>query len=484
MHLGNRDSKAARAIAQSAFLLTLISALSAAHAGGLSVPDLGAGSLSQGAATIASPDDPMALYYNPGALAWTSGLRLLVDGRAINHQITFQRLQADGSNPDNLAQVQNTGPYKVSPALVAAYGFDLRGMPVAIALGGYPASGYTGYRFPDPDDLKASLGTCATCNAENARQTPQRYAMISLDTLEYTVALGFSAQVTDWLSVGAAFQDPIVAIRSRQAIAANPFAPGEFLGYDALLDIRATDAFTPAGSFGVSAHLGDLRVGGSFQLPANIKAHGKLSIEVPQVLAAVGATVQGNQTDVEIRLPFIARLGVRWVRPSFEVELAATWDGWNRYKQVIVEPQGVSFQVQGTTVNLPDIHIPKGLQDSQSVRLGGLYRLGSLVPALDFLTLRAGVLGETSAVPEQYTSIDQAHWERIALTAGLSARIDRFELTAGYSHFIQPDRQVRDSVVTQPAPLRPPADATIVGNGDYSASIDLIGVSISARFGE
>src|SRR5205814_2632748 len=133
-----------------------------------------------------------------------------------------------------------------------------------------------------------------------------------------------------------------------------------------------------------------------------------------------------DQTDVELHLPWIARVGARWVQPKWEAELALTWDAWSRYHEVTFEPQGVAFQIgTTTTVKVPNIHLLKGMKDAQSVRLGGVYKPGG---ALEWLTLRAGILGETSAVPEEYTSIDQAHWERLSLGLGASARLGRFEL--------------------------------------------------------
>ena len=118
--------------------LALLLAPLAASAAGLGVPDLGAASLGQGAATIAAPDDLTALVYNPAALAGHPGLRLLLDGRGLQHSVRFQRLQADGSNPDNFVSVSNGGPLRLSPALAAAYGVTLFGMPAAFAAGGYP----------------------------------------------------------------------------------------------------------------------------------------------------------------------------------------------------------------------------------------------------------------------------------------------------------------------------------------------------------
>ena len=49
--------------------------------------------------------------------------------------------------------------------------------------------------------LRGELGTCATCNTENARRTPQRYSLISSGSSSYTLALAVAAKVTDWLAL-------------------------------------------------------------------------------------------------------------------------------------------------------------------------------------------------------------------------------------------------------------------------------------------
>ena len=464
-----------------ATLAAVLGAPAAARAAGLGVPDLGAASLGQGAATVAAPDDLSALYYNPAALAGRPGLRLLVDGRAVQHSVTFQRLQADGSNPDNFARVDNAGGPRLSPLVAVAWGFSLAGLPVAVAAGGYPASGYSGYSFPDPAGLRAELGTCPTCNTENARRSPQRYSLISNSSSSFTLAIGAAVQLTDWLRVGFALQDAMVSIKTRQSIGANPFAAGEFAGYDALLAVDAKSSFTPTGALGASATLGDFRFGASLQLPYDVKAHGTLGVDVPQVLATVGAKVTGDQTDVALHLPWIARVGARWVRPAFEVELALTWDAWSRYHEVTFSPQGVAFEIPNRpNVVVPDIHLIKGMKDAQSLRLGGTLRPSELIaPALSWLTLRAGAVLETSAVPDERLAVDQAHWERLGLSLGATARLAGFDLTAGFMHFVMPGKQIRSSAVVQPAPLRTADQATVVGNGDYAASVDLVGVSLS-----
>jgi long-subunit fatty acid transport protein len=79
-------------------LLPLLFAATRAGAAGIGIPDLGAGGLGQAGATVARPGDLTALYYNPGALAFLEGVQLYADARAIDHRITYQRLDAQGEN--------------------------------------------------------------------------------------------------------------------------------------------------------------------------------------------------------------------------------------------------------------------------------------------------------------------------------------------------------------------------------------------------
>src|SRR4051812_20154385 len=78
-----------------------------ADASGLGIPDLGTAGFAQGSANVAAPSDLSAIYYNPAALALTPGLRFVVDARAVSYGVTFQRLQADGTNPDGWLPVSN-----------------------------------------------------------------------------------------------------------------------------------------------------------------------------------------------------------------------------------------------------------------------------------------------------------------------------------------------------------------------------------------
>lgn len=473
--------------------LTFISAVAAlcvralpAAAAGLGIPDLGAGALGQGAAGIAAPADLTAVYYNPAGLARLDGLRLHLDVRSAMHEVTFARTPAtdfyDEFDPP-LLTVENRGGRATAPLFGVSYQLRREGLPrVTLALGGHPSTGYTGYRFPDPADFPTPE-KCSKCEVDTERRTPQRYSLISNNSLSYTASLAAGVQVNDWLSLGATLQNQMVRFVSRQAIAANPFAPSEQYVYDALLELDAADWFTPVGSLGASIRLAHgLSVGGSFQLPATVEPKGTLRVKVPPKLETLGASVEGDQVAMKLSLPWIARLGVRWVRPQFELELAGTWDAWSRYQSVGLVPDGIVFKTSEGEKALPPFQLPKGMVDAQSLRLGGVFKPGAFWPQLAWLTLRAGLLAETSAVPLERTAIDQAHWERVAGTVGLGARLGAFDFALSYATFSQPDRVVTDSAVRQPAPLRPPEEAVAVGNGTFRSRIDLLALSTSARF--
>ena len=129
-----------------ALLLLLLLLSPAATAAGMGIPDLGAGPLGQAGATVARPADLTALYYNPAALAWLEGVQLYADVRAIDHRITFQRLDAQGRNPLGWQPVQNSGGLAFAPVV----GVSWHHSPFTLAAGGHPATGATGYEYPDP----------------------------------------------------------------------------------------------------------------------------------------------------------------------------------------------------------------------------------------------------------------------------------------------------------------------------------------------
>lgn len=466
------------------FIAALLAWPTAAFAAGLSIPDLGADALSQGAAQVASPDNLSAIYYNPASLALHDGVRAMVDMRAVRHFLRFYRREADGSNEAGWKDVANEGGLTVAPMFGVAWRLQRPNLPkIAFAFGGHPASGYSGYSFPDSHAIRAELPESGSrFNEETEQRAPQRYALIEQDSLSYTLGLSMSVEVTPWLLLGATYQNPIVRMRSRQVVNLSDQAKAsESILYDGILEIEAWDRFTPVGVLGATFRLPrGVDLGFSVQLPTSYEADGTMSIKMP-ALVEDKATLEGNEATLTLKTPLIARLGARLRREAFEAELAFTYDGWSRYDNVVLTPRNVRVVRGEESSDLGAFTLTKNMHDTFSARAGGLFRLGTVSSALKPFTLRAGAVFDPSAVPDERISLDQAHWTRFSLNAGVGVTIGRFDAVVAYAHYVQPDKTVTTSEVMQ-ARTSHSDMATVVGNGIYQSSIDVIAASVSARF--
>jgi long-chain fatty acid transport protein len=463
-----------------ALLLLVLGPALPALASGLGIPDLGAASIGQGNATVARPQDLSALYYNPAGLASLDGIQVMADFRAVKHDVLFQRLEADGSNPNHFAPVQNSGTPRVAPIIGVSWRTQALGMPFSLALGGVPSNGNTGYTYPDPADLRAR----SLSDVDIARLTPQRYTSIESNSKIWTPSLSAAARVLPWLDVGASAQFSVAYFSTRQAISAAPIQ-AELVGFDAVLDLEAQDWFRPSALVGASAALpGDLYFGAAFQLPTHYRASGTIKATLPTAASSLGAALHGDRIEATVNFPWVLRAGLRLSKPAFDVELAGTLDGWSQLQQIRIHPIGVEIELAGTKQALPDIVIQKDLKNAWSIRLGGEWRPAKSFAWLSpfgWLTLRAGALAESSAVPEDRQALDMVHWQRWSLSAGASAHLGRYDLALGYSHFFQPVRQVRDSQVMQVTAL-PSIAPDVVGNGDFSSQIDMVALSTTVKF--
>jgi long-chain fatty acid transport protein len=432
----------------------------AAGAAGAGIPDLGAASLGQAGATVARPADLTAVYYNPAALADFDGVHLYLDVRAIDHRIGYQRLDAAGNDPAGWAPVENQGGLAVAPVVVASYRLG----PVTLAAGGHPQNGETGQRFPDPATVQGSI----------ARGAPQRYLGVASNSKIYIPVFAAALNLASWISAGATLQLPIASFDARQAIYAGPVS-GEFSEFDALLDLHATEAVARSGVLGISLRpLPWLAAGASLQLQTNYRARGTISATLPPLAQSLGLQLQGNRIAIDLTYPWVARAGVRVYGDRWSAELAGTFERWSLLQQITITPIDVQVQIAGKSSPLAPIVLQKNLRDAGSLRLGGELSL------LRWLTLRAGVLAESSAIPEERQALDWVHWQRLSLNLGLGARWGRFDAALGFARFLQPDRQVRDSQDHQLAAL-PGVVPTVVGNGDFSSRLTLVAASIATE---
>ncbi len=450
-----------------------------AAASGEGIPDLGTEALGEGSAQIASPRNLSALWLNPAGLAGVTDVQLQFDFRLPWHRVQFQRLDADGGNREGFEPVANAGGVALTaaaPLCGIAWPLHALPFPSTIALGGFPFNGATGYQYPDPRALAAAGYT----STQIEQAAPQRYSSILSASKIYVAAAAFSIRPLDWLDLGAELQLANASFGSTQAVASGVIG-GEDPDFDAVLDIHAHDYLRPSGAFGLTVRLPEgLAIGLSYQLPYRFHASGNLGATLSQTLQELGADLEGSQANISLTLPWYLRGGIRFSRPAWEVELAGTVDGWSTLDNIRISSQGIYVVLGGKKTALPTLILPQQLTNAGSARLGGELHLGAITSWGQGLTVRAGLLYESSAVPEERQNVSLPNWARASVSIGATYELSRYSIAVAWAHFIQPDRDVFDSTVKQTVAL--PGNApTVVGDGIYSSQLDLFSLSLGVK---
>jgi long-subunit fatty acid transport protein len=449
-----------------AISLTLVGLARPCRGAGVEHPDVGTVALGRGGAYAAEPDGGLALIYNPAGLGRQAGLRATLDASLAWQRLTFTPASGD-------APVSNGAAPFLAPAAVVSYGLGrvgpLQGLTFAVGVAGPSAIGKLDY---------PATGA-------------QRYALISSDTQIAYWSAAVAAAFNRWLAAGVTFQLVRGTARFTQAVWSGD-SPGTNPAEDALAHVDVTSGLIPTAVLGVTARLGErVAVGASWRPGFTFDASGSLTADLPMIAQALGAHIdQGPGAGTGFRLPFpdIVRLGVL-VRPRerWLVEADVVLERWSTLGSLELLPHGIVLKSDNfqTSKPLPDIVFQKSFQDSVSVRVGGEREL---VPQR--LTVRAGYLHETSAVPLASTSVDFPNWERDVVTIGASFALPRTPITldVAYAHHFSPTRTVSASNIKQvvtPCLMQGCTDPapTVVGNGTYEAALDVLSASLRVAVG-
>ncbi len=423
-----------------------------ARAAGVEHPDVGTLALGRGGAYAADPDGGLALLYNPAGFGRQDGLRATLDANLAWQRLTF--------TPAGGARAVSNGPSPfLAPAAVVSLGLGRTG----------PLAGLT--------FAAGVAGPSAIGKLQYPAAGAQRYALISIDTQIVYWSAAVAAAFNRWLAAGVTFQLVKGSARFTQAVWSGD-SPGTDPAADALAHVDVTSGFIPTAILGVTGRPTErVAVGVSYRRGFNFDASGSLTTDLPA--AATGFTLP---------LPDVVRAGVLVrVRARWLVEADVVYERWSTLRSIALPPRGIVIASDnlGTSKPLPDIVFQKNFDDAFSVRLGGEHEL---VPGR--LTVRAGYLHETSAVPLASTSVDFPNWQRDVVALGASLAIPRTSVTldVAYAHHFLPARTVTASAIqqvvtpcltpgcTDPAP-------TVVGNGSYDASLDVLSASLRLALG-
>ena len=492
MRMTHRASAAAIAI------LTVLGATTEARASsGLDSPDNGVVQVGRGSAWLARADDPLAAFYNPAAMSFQAS------GVHVGAHLMFQK---------QCYERKGVGGTNVSPGA---------GIP-APGTGGIPADVCTGASaFPNPqlagvwrvtDKLALGLGlvgphaagkktwpestgayTNSVGSTVSGSPAPNRYMLVSADSLMVFPTLSASYAFTDNFSIGAGFVWGIATVEFvnfAEVLSSTPLpktqagtTSDDFVGhFDAKARLRTKDMFVPGlvASAMWSPHE-RIDVSGWFHWQDAIKAKTDLYVEShywkgngAEDTSDKGHTNAANQTDVKeagtikFQIPMEARLGVRYHHPRtdatpedapswakregrkvrdplsqdvFDVELDFTWANNSVVKDIELRfrgPEsaggvgGAQIPINGvcsTCFVPPNGDIAHNWKDVFGVRLGGDV---NVIP--NRLALRAGGWVETRLQDDAYLSLDFPGGMKGGVAGGATVRLGPVDISAAYQH--------------------------------------------------
>jgi long-subunit fatty acid transport protein len=425
--------RSARLSQWAALLAALLGVAGEARAGGWWTLDRGPSNLGRGGANIAAPDDPIALYTNPSALAHLEGLQLNLDANMVFDDRVFTRAPDSPNGPlRTYKPVTNEQPtWPPSPGIFVSYNLGTVGieeLTVGLGVYGPPRSDRT---WP------------STVGNENGLYTAsQRYSELESHNLQIHYALGVGYQLP-WYGLRVGITGMLIDQIIDSRLVLNAPCPqvcdpsGENEDYDVDVQVDAKDSFIPGATIGLSAAPVEwLTIALAYQLPYDVDAEGNVSVKLSEFYTDAGAELQGDRIRVKLKMPQIFRAAVRYDAPErfFDAELAFVWEGWGRNEEILFQPQGVQFAINGNTIPLNDVVLPSGLRDTWSVRLGGSV---NAVPEL--LRVRLGGFYERAALAE--TRLSPSAFDLDKVGGSLGARVDLpygawLDLTGAYVQWL------------------------------------------------
>lgn len=474
-----------------ATLTLLLTSLSPtlAHAGGFEFAGPGTRALGRGGAFMARADDPMALGYNPAALAFLPGYQLQLGSHLIFYDACVDRAGGyddsdvsstwafesrfgapDSGDPGNwvnqpFPQVCRSGAPGPSPQLV----FTMHPLPeLGIGFGILAPSGVgSGHWGNDDGTLEANGQTLPT---------PTRYGLVSQELLLFYPSVGVGYSPVEWLSFGVTLQWGIAVVDfvNHTSAGSGPEDPGD----DVRTHLQAFDGFVPAAIF--SAHIvpidqlditlmarvsDGIDAGATLNLTTGAYGTGQvgslrpLRTELPGTRLQAGLPMQfglgvryADRTERRYRDPEEAgrvtgRVEDRMQNEVWDIELDLVYTYNGAVKDfVVTPPAGAAANVceadgsddpEGCLsrfdASLPgQLPLPHGWSDQFSARLGADW---NVVPGT--VALRAGTHFETSGLSSRYQIQDVLPGMRLGLHLGATFRFDVFDFSIAYAHIFQ-----------------------------------------------
>jgi long-subunit fatty acid transport protein len=484
-----------------AALCTLLWAGISTADSGLDTPENGVVQLGRGSAWVAKADDPLAAYYNPAGLVLQgTSVHVGVQVMALNE--CFSRLgpggqpvspggglPAPGTAGGPPAAVCNGGAPFPNPQVAAAFRLTDR-LAVGIAVLGPHAAG--NQSWPDSVSFTNKFGVTQT------EPSPQRYMLVSSNSLilDPTVSVGYA--VNDELSVGAGFIWGIASVDFTNFAQVLSSTPPNYQN-DVKAEISGKDLFIPGFVLGAMWHpTPRLDLGASFKwqdaidipsaniaLQANYwQSNGKptcptnptTGTNIPNAGPVIPANCPANSmnitnapgaADIRVAIPAEARLGIRYHKPraggtppawatqvpgrrvrdslsedKYDLEMDFSWAGNSALQAVQICTGGAKVSGSGCTAATKPIAVT-GTTSTVPTNAyiphdwtdsGGVRLGGDYIVLPSRLALRAGGFFETGSMSSQYLNVDFLPTQRGGLSGGGTVRLGAVDVSAAYQH--------------------------------------------------
>ncbi|PIE05893.1 MAG: hypothetical protein CSA75_02360 [Sorangium cellulosum] len=471
-----------------AALMSLSLVANHASAGGLFFTDRGVRPMGRGGAFVAGADDLGAIFFNPAGLVHAKR-QVLADLSTIIFQTQYTRTarvrQFDPNTGEPTGRSWNRtyptskgkGPLIPIPTLAVSHDFGQEHLAVALGV-------WSPYAASASYEKKVA-----------GEPNPGRYMLLNLDGSTLVVpGLWGAYQLTPALSVGAGIE--VLTGKYRSEVVVNSCLPDrwfcapESVDYDAYTLLNVEALLAPSANFGVMFDPHEnIRLGASFQLPFHIDSPATINFRIPSAAVYHEAYQQGDSARVEMDFPWVARVGTELRLPQFRSELAFVYEAWSMHDEIIVTPENLVLR---NVVTFPENYrvspqtVVRNFTDTYSIRLGAETWFDVASHQLD---LRAGVMWEKSAIPDEYVSTLTIDLDKIVLGVGGSLHVTpnwRFDWMLAHA-FTQPvDLASKDARYEMLTPLRAnkpdPEDRHYVNGGHYEANATIVGLGIAVNY--
>jgi long-chain fatty acid transport protein len=430
----------------------------------LELGDNGSEQMARGGAWVARASDPLATFYNPAGLAGQE-TRLTVQVNANIQNTCFTRIKAtnDTTTGDGVAaggtypKVCSNGSPFPDPTIAFAYRLTPR-IGLGLAILGPSAAGAPSW----PDTV-------------NGNPAPQRYLLLSANTLLLTPTLGIGVEPVDHLrlGLGLVWGAASVDFKNDSLTANQTGAAGLTGGGDVQAELKAHTNFIPGLTAGVLySPVDSFDVAAWYKYMSPINAKGDIvstsgtgnqtyvgstaGTECTEGNTLAGANVYNachpNAVSIRVPIPMEAKLGFRYhmlrrdadmahrrdpmSQDVFDLEADLTWAHDSQFQQI-----GINIPANIPVVGLPstfptNADVPHNFKDVYGVHLGGDY---NVLP--DQLAVRAGTYFQTAAQSSEWQNIDFVGQTEIGIAAGATYRVhfnpehkNALEISVGLGH--------------------------------------------------